>query len=97
MATAAIEMVNDAVTAYVNFDIELAERTIKKDDIVDNYFNTVKNELVDVFKTQPENMDNAVDFLLVVKYLERIGDHAVNICEWIQFSQTGEYKHTQIF
>jgi phosphate transport system protein len=97
MATAAIKMVHNAIAAYVNYDLELAESTRKKDDEVDEYFNLIKHELVQVFETQPQHMDNAIDFLLIAKYLERIADHAVNICEWVHFSQTGEHKDTRIF
>jgi phosphate transport system protein len=97
MAEAAIGMVNNAVAAYVNYDLELAKATEDKDDEVDEFFNLIKQELVEVFNTQPHNMDNAVDFLLIAKYLERIADHAVNICEWVHFSQTGEHKNTRIF
>ena len=97
MADAAIEMVNSAITAYVNYDLELAKETELKDDVVDEYFNLIKQELVQVFNTQPHDMDNAIDLLLIAKYLERIADHAVNICEWVHFSQTGEHKNTQIF
>ena len=97
MAATAIDMVRNAVTAYVNYDLSLAHETEKKDDDADAYFNLIKQELVDVFMGQPQNMDNAIDFLLIAKYLERIADHAVNICEWVHFSQTGEHKNTQIF
>ena len=97
MAAAAVKMVHNAVMAYVNYDLELAENTIKKDDEVDEYFNLIKRELANVFNTQPHNLDNAVDFLLIAKYLERIADHAVNICEWVHFSQTGERKRARIF
>ena len=97
MAAVASEMVNRAIAAYVNYDLELAKRTEKRDDIVDEYFNLIKQELVGIFNTQPHNMDHAIDFLLIAKYLERIADHAVNICEWVDFSQTGEHKNTRIF
>lgn len=97
MAAAAIEMVHNAVTAYVNYDLELAHATAEKDDEVDTYFNLIKHELVGVFKNQPQNLDNAIDFLMFAKYLERIADHAENICEWVHFSQTGKHKDTVIF
>lgn len=97
MATAAIGMVHNAVTAYVNYDLTLAKATEEKDDEVDEYFNLIKQELVETFKSQPQNMDSAIDLLLIAKYLERIADHAVNICEWVHFSQTGEHKNTLIF
>ena len=97
MAAAAVKMVGDALTAYVNYDLELAKATEKKDDEVDDYFNLIKDELVRIFDTQPQKLDNAIDYLLIAKYLERIADHAVNICEWVHFSQTGSHKDTQIF
>ena len=97
MAAIAIEMVHNAVSAYVNYDLDLAKDTEEKDDEVDEYFNLVKQELIQIFNTQPQNMDNAIDLLLIAKYIERIADHAVNICEWVRFSQTGEHKDTLIF
>jgi len=97
MATIAIEMVRDSVTAFVNYDLKLAKEIEEKDDEVDRYFNLIKHELVEVFDKQPQHLDNAIDFLLIAKYLERIADHAVNICEWIHFSQTGEHKDTLLF
>jgi len=97
MAAIAIEMVNSAITAYINADIELAKATIQRDDAVDDYFNLIKHDLVNTFKTQPSDLDNAVDYLQIAKYLERIADHAVNICEWVLFSQTGEHKNTKVF
>jgi phosphate transport system protein len=97
MAAVAIDMVNSAITAYINSDLELARETIKRDDVVDDYFNLIKHELAQTFKTQPYNLDNAIDYLQIAKYLERIGDHAVNICEWVLFSQTGEHKNTKVF
>lgn len=97
MAASVIEMVNSAVMAYVKSDIELAKATEIKDDIVDDYFNEIKNNLAEVYSKQPQNIDVAIDYLLIAKYLERIGDHAVNICEWVHFLQTGEHKSKKIF
>jgi len=97
MAAAATSMVRDAVTAYVNADLDLARATEERDDAVDDYFNLIKGELADIFGTQPQHIDHAIDLLLIAKYLERIADHAVNICQWVHFSQTGEHKHTLIF
>ena len=97
MAALTIEMVKGAINAYVNSDLELARETEEKDDKVDEYFNVIKEELVQIFEKRSSDMDNAIDFLLIAKYLERIADHAENICEWIHFSQTGEHKNIQIF
>jgi phosphate transport system protein len=97
MAAAAVSMVHDAVSAYLDTDLALAMETRKRDDVVDDYFNLIKNELMRVFKNSEETIDNAIDFLLIAKYLERIADHAENICEWIEFSVTGTHKDTKIF
>ena len=97
MANAAIRMVNNALSAYVNLDLEWAKSAEKEDDVVDEYFNDIKKEITEAFQQGEHNVDNALDILLIAKYLERIADHAVNICEWVMFSQTGEHRNTQIF
>ncbi len=97
MAAAAISMVRDAITAFVNYDTALAKATEEKDDIVDDYFNQIKAELAAMFAKTHANIDSAIDYLQIAKYLERIGDHAVNICEWVRFSETGEHKNTLVF
>lgn len=97
MADVAVSMVHDAVTAYVNSDLLLAGAVEKRDDEVDDLFNLIKQEISNVFKAEEQNTDNAIDYLLIAKYLERIADHAVNICEWVEFSQTGKHKNTRIF
>ncbi len=97
MSAIAISMVRDSVSAYVSDDLELARKTIARDDEVDELFNVVKRELVRVFKMSEDDIDNAIDFLMIAKYLERIADHAVNICEWVEFSKTGKHKDTKIF
>jgi phosphate transport system protein len=97
MAAIVILMVKDAVSAYVNADLESARQMDERDDAVDDFFNIIKNELVIVFKKGEADIDNAIDYLQIAKYLERIADHAVNICEWIEFSKTGIHKKTKIF
>ncbi|MCL2546951.1 MAG: phosphate signaling complex protein PhoU [Oscillospiraceae bacterium] len=97
MAAVSVEMVRDSVTAYVNADLELAKNTEVRDDKVDDYFNKIKHDIAAVFCAQPDKIDGAIDYLLIAKYLERVADHAVNISEWVIFSQTGEHKNTLIF
>lgn len=97
MSKIVIEMLQNAITAYINSDFELAKKTEDKDDEVDEYFNIIKKEIIEIFKNKPQDIDSAINFLLVIKYMERIADHAVNICEWVEFSKTGEYKNIQIF
>jgi phosphate transport system protein len=97
MAKVAISMVHDAVDSYINKDIVLAQKTEIRDDEVDDYFNVIKEEMAQVFRAGDAETDNAVDLLLIAKYLERIADHAVNICEWVEFSVTGVHKNTKVF
>lgn len=96
MSIKVISMVTGAVDAFVRNDIELADTTIKADDEVDDLFITLRNRIVSLIKEEQVSGDVAVDALMIIKYLERIADHAVNICEWIEFNKTGEYKNTQI-
>ncbi|MDR0883554.1 MAG: phosphate signaling complex protein PhoU [Oscillospiraceae bacterium] len=96
MSECAVKMVHDAVTAFVHHDMELAKQTIAADDVTDSLFCDVKAEISDVLKRGADIHNNTVDFLMIAKYLERIADHAVNICEWAEFSQTGMHKDKQI-
>jgi len=96
MAVAAKEMVADAIDAYVKGDLELALRTIDKDDIVDDYFLKIRGELGSNIYKDKMDMDTVIDYLMIIKYLERVGDHAVNICEWVQFYVTGIHYNERI-
>lgn len=96
MAEAAVAMVHEAIQAFVNQDVDAAEQIIKEDDKVDELFNKVKNEVIDLLKQTGDISDQSIDFLMIAKYVERIGDHAVNICEWTQFSKTGKLKNVRI-
>ncbi len=90
MAAAAIKMVTDSVNAYVNQDVAAAEEVIASDDIVDNYFGSVRKSLIGVIAQNPSDGEYALDLLMIAKYFERIGDHAANIAEWVLFSITGK-------
>lgn len=83
-------MVREAVDAFVKEDIILANQVKKNDDEVDSLFKKVKNDVVEILKEGLEPADSCLDYLMIAKYLERIGDHAVNICEWIEFMKTGK-------
>ena len=96
MAAAAQQMVHDAIEAFINRDLEAAMNIIKQDDQVDELFNNVKSDVIDLLKVSPGQADQGIDLLMVAKYLERIGDHAVNVCEWTQFSRTGALKNVRI-
>ncbi len=90
MAAAAIKMVTDSVNAYVKQDVAAAEEVIASDDIVDNYFGSVRKSLIGVIAQNPSDGEYALDLLMIAKYFERIGDHAANIAEWVLFSITGK-------
>lgn len=92
MIEATISMVKRSVDAFVNKDKELAFQVCKDDDIVDNLFQVIKLELIGKIQENTENGEQAIDLLMIAKYLERIGDHAENIAEWVIFSITGEHK-----
>lgn len=92
MAEEARKMVHDAVEAFISQDLEETEKIIRMDDRVDSLFNQVKTDVISLLKTSPDQADQGIDLLMVAKYLERIGDHAVNVCEWTEFSKTGALK-----
>ena len=92
MGRATIKMVTDSVEAFVRRDTALAESVIRYDDIVDDYFLKVKTALIGLLARTPDDGEYALDLLMIAKYFERIGDHAVNIAEWVVFSVTGVHK-----
>lgn len=85
-------MVNSSVDAFVEKDLEKARAVLKHDDVIDRLFDTVKSELISLIREDLENGEQATDLLMVAKYLERIGDHATNIAEWVIYSITGEHR-----
>ena len=92
MAMSAIKMVNDSIDAFVKRDLALAKAVIISDDIVDNDFMIIRKELVTIIRDDPNSPSLVIDILMIAKYLERIGDHATNIAEWVEFAITGIHK-----
>lgn len=92
MAAAATKMVTDSVDSFVKKDVKLARAVMAYDDKVDNLFNCVKDELVQLITEDKANGEFCIDLLMIAKYLERIGDHAVNIAEWVEYSITGTHR-----
>ena len=92
MAAAATKMVTDSVDSFVKKDVELARAVMAYDDKVDNLFNCVKDELVQLITEDKANGEFCIDLLMIAKYLERIGDHEVNIAEWVEYSITGTHR-----
>ena len=89
MAQETIKMVTESVDSYVQQDIERARAVIAHDDTIDRYFTQVRAVLIQKIAESPMVGEHALDLLMIDKYLERIGDHAVNIAEWVIFSITG--------
>lgn len=87
-----VKMVKESVDAFVKCDVRLAEEVIAHDDVVDNLFDKVKSSLIEIITANPGDSEYALDLLMIAKYFERIGDHAVNIAEWVIFSETGTHK-----
>ncbi len=92
MAKETINMVTMSVDAFVKKDLELAEKVIRRDDVVDDYFSKVKDDIISLIGERKADGEFALDILMIAKYFERIGDHATNIAEWVIYSLTGNHK-----
>lgn len=95
MARAASKMVTDSIDAYVKQDLQLAQAVVDYDDVVDSDFCKVKNSLIEAIAKEQAEGEAALDLLMIAKYFERIGDHATNIAEWVQFSISGHHAEDQ--
>lgn len=89
MANQTSKMVTLAIDAFVKKDFDLAKTVSKSDDVIDELFDKVKKETVEIIQRDKALGEQAIDLMMIAKYLERIGDHAVNIAEWVAFSITG--------
>lgn len=96
MAEASIRMVSGSIDAFINKDLTLARDIIDMDDVIDDLFDTIKGELIELIQHDPDNGEQAIDLLMIAKYFERIGDHAQNIAEWAEYSITGVHKGTEL-
>ncbi len=90
MATVAMKMVTDSVNAYVDMNLELAQKVIQRDDEVDELFLKVRREILDAICEDSSRGEELLDLFMITKYYERIGDHATNIAEWVEYAITGE-------
>ena len=88
MARAVIRMVTDSVDSFVKRDLDLARAVYTADDKVDALFDQVKQELIGMIAKDASRGEQCMDLLMVAKYLERIGDHATNVAEWVEYSIT---------
>lgn len=96
MLMAAKDMTKMAVDAFTGRDRELAEEVIASDDVVDELFNNVKSDLIELLKRDAKDADDCIDVLMIAKYLEKIGDHAVNIGQWEVFKETGNMDNMRL-
>lgn len=92
MAEAAAKMVNNSVEAFVNSDAAMAKNVILYDNIVDDLFVKIKSEIIEAVVKNSDKGEELFDIMMVTKYLERIGDHACNIAEWVIYSITGSHN-----
>ncbi|MGN0771344.1 MAG: phosphate signaling complex protein PhoU [Christensenellales bacterium] len=92
MGKLAVVMVRASVDSFINDDERLADEVIAMDDDMDGLFVRVKSDLIELIKKNNDNADQAIEFMMIAKYLERIGDHAVNVAEWTKYYETGVHK-----
>ena len=95
MAGAAIKMLQNSIDSFVTGDIDKAREVIAYDDVVDDLFVKIKGELVSQITRDPGQGSACLDLLMIAKYLERIGDHAVNIAEQVVYTVTGERSDSE--
>ena len=91
MARSVIGMVTDSIDSFVRKNLDLAQTVVRTDDEIDDLFLAVKNELIRCIE-RGDDGEACIDLLMIAKYLERIGDHAVNIAQWVEYSLTGQYS-----
>ena len=91
MANEVIKMVTESIDSFVAKDLDMAKSVIVYDDVVDNYFNEIKEELITMITNDNDNGEEYLDILMIAKYLERIGDHATNIAGWVEYSILGTH------
>jgi phosphate transport system protein len=92
MADLVREMVRDCLKAYINKDLDMANSISKKDDEIDGLYKQIFRELLVYMMENPKTISQATQFLLVSRFLERIGDHTTNVCEWVIYMITGQRK-----
>lgn len=95
MSENTVRMVTESVDAFVKADLNLCRKVINDDDLVDRAFDQVKEKLVELIYEKKIDAKDSLDLLMTAKYFERIGDHAVNIAEWVEYSITGEHRNNE--
>lgn len=95
MASESVHMVRESIDAFVKQDIVAARAVIAYDDIIDALFDRVRGDVIECINAKTVDGEEAVDYLMIAKYLERIGDHALNVAEWVEFSITGRHRELE--
>lgn len=95
MASNTVKMVTESVDAFVKADLNLCRKVINDDDLVDRAFDEMKEKLVELIYEKKIDAKDSLDLLMTAKYFERIGDHAVNIAEWVEYSITGKHRNNE--
>ena len=96
MGELGMRMARESVESFIKNDAALADRIIAADDEMDELFCVVKDELIELIKADSGSADQAIAFMMIAKYLERIGDHAVNVCEWVEYLVTGVHQSEEL-
>ena len=96
MGDLVLKMVKQSIGAYVQVDLASAAEVIAKDDVADASFNRISGEIAHYIAQNPNEAETALDLFMITKYLERLGDHAVNVAEWVEFLKTGVHKSRKI-
>lgn len=96
MGDLVLKMVKQAIGAYVQVDLASAAEVIARDDVADAAFNRISGEIAHYIARHPNEAETALDLFMITKYLERLGDHAVNVAEWVEFLKTGVHKSRKI-
>ena len=91
-----LKMVKRSIAAYVQVDLAAAAEVIAHDDVIDAAFRRISSEIAQYIAAHPTEAETALDLFMVTKYLERLGDHAVNVAEWVEFLKTGVHKSRKI-
>ena len=96
MAEAASKMVTESIKSFVDKDLQLANKVMGDDDVVDHHFEQMKEDIIGLIRQGEASAELSLDLLMIAKYLERIGDHAVNVAEWVEFSITGQHMSEEM-
>jgi phosphate transport system protein len=95
MAETSRSMVRRSIDAFINHDMDTANCVCKDDDIVDKMFNDIILDIANQIRSDTQPVEQLIDIMFIVKYLERMGDHATNISEWVVYNETGKHQHLQ--